>query len=81
MAVLPRGVPHRFQVHSEEARFLNVTGSSTGSPRFDAMVATLGTPITEPRLPAPVPIDPGAVAEVCAEHGIDILGPPPPPID
>jgi len=79
--MLPRGVPHGFQVLSEEARLLNVTGSSGGPPQFDAMVAALGTPITEPRLPSPVAIDPGQVAEVCAEHGIDVLGPPPPPLD
>ena len=81
MALLPRGVPHGFQVLSGEARILNVTGSSEGSPRFDAMVAALGTPIADAQLPSPVPIDPGEVAEVCAEHGIDILGPPPPPLD
>jgi quercetin dioxygenase-like cupin family protein len=81
MALLPRGVPHGFQVLSEEARILNVTGSSGRPPQFDAMVAALGTPIAQPRLPSPVPIDPGQVAEVCAEHGIDVLGPPPPPLD
>jgi quercetin dioxygenase-like cupin family protein len=80
VALLPRGVPHGFQVLSEDARVLNVTGSTAGSPRFDAMVAALGTPLDEPRLPAPVAIDPGEVAEVCADHGIDILGPPPPPL-
>ena len=81
VALLPRGVPHGFQVLSEEARILNVTGSSAEPPRFDSMVAALGTPLTEPRLPAPMPIEPGEVAEVCAEYGIDILGPPPPLCD
>ncbi len=80
IALLPRGVPHGFQVLSEDARILNVTGSSQGAPQFDAMVAALGTPIADPRLPSPVAIDPGDVAEVCAAHGIDILGPPPPPL-
>jgi quercetin dioxygenase-like cupin family protein len=81
MALLPRAVPHGFQVISEEARFLNVTGSTTGPPQFDAMVAALGTPIHDRVLPGPTPVDPGKVAEVCATHGIDILGPPPPPLD
>lgn len=81
VALLPRGVPHGFQVLSEEARILNVTGSSSGPPRFDAMVTALGTPAPEPSMPSPQPIDPGEVAEVCAAHGIDILGPPPPPLD
>ena len=81
VALLPRAVPHTFQVLSETARFLNVTGSTTGSPRFDAMVATLGTPTLGTALPAPMEIDPGEVAEVCAAHGIDVLGPPPAPLD
>jgi quercetin dioxygenase-like cupin family protein len=81
VALLPRAVPHGFQVLSDEARILNVTGSSSGPPRFDAMVAALGTPAPEPSMPSPQPIDPGQVAEVCAAHGIDILGPPPPPLD
>ena len=32
-------------------------------------------------LPEPVEIDPARVAEVCAEYQIEILGPPPPPLD
>ncbi len=80
IALLPRAVPHGFQVLSEQARILNVTGSSSGPPRFDEMVAALGTPTEVPAMPSPGPIDPGHVAEVCAAHGIDILGPPPPPL-
>ena len=81
VAMLPRAVPHSFQVLSEKARFINVTGSTKGAPRFDQMVSALGTPIENRNLPSPVEIDPGRVAEVCAAHGIDILGPPPPPLD
>lgn len=81
VAMLPRAVPHRFQVLSETARFLNVTGSSAGAPRFDQMVSTLGIPTDDDSIPDPMDIDPGHVAEVCAAHGIDILGPPPPPLD
>jgi hypothetical protein len=32
-------------------------------------------------MPAPVEIDPGHVAAVCARHGIEVLGPPPAPLD
>lgn len=80
VAMLPRAVPHTFQVLSESARFLNVTGSSSGAPRFDQMVARLGVPTESHLMPEPMDIDPGEVAEVCAAHGIDILGPPPPPL-
>lgn len=80
-AFLPRGSAHTFQVLSSEARFLCVTATSDGAPRFDAMVTALGTAASRPELPSPSPIDPGLVAEVCAAHGIEILGPPPPPLD
>ncbi len=79
-AFLPRCVPHTFQVLSDTARILSITGSATGAPRFDAMVEALGEPVDEPTLPDPMDIDPGHVAEVCARHGIEILGPPPAPL-
>lgn len=81
VALLPMAVPHTFQVISDEARFLNVTGSAEGPPRFDLMVAALGLPTTDLAIPDPMDIDPDEVAEICAAHGIDILGPPPPPLD
>lgn len=80
MAVLPRGVAHTFQVMSDTARFVNVTASPTRAPRFDSMVSELGTPTHVRSLPEPGYIDPTRVAEVCAAHGIDIVGPPPAPI-
>jgi hypothetical protein len=43
------------------------------------MVRALGEPTDIVALPEPGYIDPSRVAEVCAAHGIDILGPPPPP--
>ena len=81
MAFLPHGVPHTFQVHSASARFLCVTGSRVTAPRFDRMVAALGVPTAEATVPEPGPIDPAHVADVCLEHGIQILGPPPAPLD
>ncbi len=77
LAYLPRAVPHTFQVVSDGARIINVTTSTSGLPRFDQMVAALGEPTERDGLPEPSPIDPGRVAEVCAVHGIDIVGPPP----
>lgn len=79
-AFLPKAIPHTFQVVSDSARILNVTASRTTVPQFDRMVATLGAPTDRLTLPEPGAIDPGAVAEVCATHNIDIVGPPPPPL-
>ena len=80
-AFMPHAIPHTFQVLSDTARFTNVTASRTRAPRFDEMVAALGEPTIDPTLPVPSEIDPGRVAEICAYHGIEILGPPPAPLD
>ncbi|MGM0818217.1 MAG: cupin domain-containing protein [Actinomycetota bacterium] len=77
VAFLPHGVPHTFQVRSETARFLCVTGSRVQAPRFDRMVVDLGADAPEGRLPEPGPVDAGRVTEVCRAHGIAVLGPPP----
>ena len=79
-AFLPRRVAHTFQVLSSSARILSITASTEGTPRFDAMVAALGVPVDDPTMPEPMDIDPGHVAEVCGAHGVEILGPPPPPL-
>lgn len=76
VAVLPRGIPHAFQVVSDSARFLSISASPDGASRFDSFVGELGTPIPSRDLPAPLGIDPGRVAEVGSRHGIEILGPP-----
>jgi len=81
IAFLPHGLPHPFQAHPPTARFVCVTASRTSAPRFDRMVTALGVPTDDPTLPEPGPIDPGHVADVCLEHGIQILGPPPAPLD
>lgn len=74
---LPRGRPHQFQILSETARVFQVTTPG----QFDQFVAALGQPIDSPELPDPVEIDPGHVAQVCAEFDIQVLGPPPAPLD
>lgn len=81
VAMLPRAIPHTFQVRSDTARFLSVATSPDGVPRFDQMVTALGVDAPDAEIPAPSYIDPGQVAEVCAAHGIDIVGPPPAPLD
>jgi quercetin dioxygenase-like cupin family protein len=80
VAFLPRAIPHTFQVVTKSARLINVTASTTTVPRFDQMVAALGTPTDRIDLPELAPIDPARVAEVCKAHNIDIVGPPPPPL-
>lgn len=81
IAYLPAAKPHTFQVVSDSAVILNVTASRTHVPRFDEMVASLGVPTDPTDLPEDQPIDPGHVAQVCAEYGVTILGPPPGPLD
>lgn len=81
IAFLPQGVPHTFQVVSDEARFTCVTASRSGAPRFDAMVTALGVPTTTPTQPQPGYVDATRVADVCRDHGIEVLGPPPAPLD
>lgn len=78
---LPAGVPHTFQVLSEEARAIVICASASGTPRFDRFVEELSTPTDEPVMPEPVEIDPGQVAMVGAKNGIEVLGPPPAPLD
>jgi quercetin dioxygenase-like cupin family protein len=81
IAFLPHGVPHTFQVTSPFARFTCVTASRTAVPRFDQMVTALGQPTETPHLPEPGYIDATVVADVCRAHGIEVVGPPPPPLD
>lgn len=79
-AYLPRAVPHTFQVISDSARFIAVTSSMEGAPRFDQFVAALGTPTQRLTIPEPQYIDPARVAEAGMALGIQIVGPPPTPI-
>ena len=81
MVSLPSGIPHTFQVESETARMLTVAAGRKTAPSFDRFVSTLGVATDDARIPEPVEIDPGHVAAVCADHGIEVLGPPPAPLD
>lgn len=76
-AWLPHGVPHTFQVLSEEARCIVVTAANDGPLQFENFVGELGEPIAEPVMPEEGPIDPEAVAMAGARNGLQILGPPP----
>ena len=74
---LPRGNPHTFQIRSSQARVFQITTPG----QFDRFVAALGSPLGSAELPDPEDIDPGEVARIAAEHDIEILGPPPPPLE
>ena len=80
MVSLPCGIPHTFQVESDTARFVTIASGRRSEPSFDRFVTALGTEIADEQLPAPIEIDPGHVAAVCADHGIEVLGPPPAPL-
>jgi len=81
VVALPAGVAHTFQVTSAEATFLTVAGGRRDAATFDVFVAALGQPTATAALPDPIEIDPGHVAAIAAAHGIEILGPPPAPLD
>lgn len=69
----PPDVPHTFSVVSDEARFL----LGTEPAGFEQFMRTCSEPADSPTLPpgefAP---DPARLAELAAQHGIEILGPP-----
>jgi mannose-6-phosphate isomerase-like protein (cupin superfamily) len=75
MVWLPHGLAHTFQVRSETARVLCVSMPSG----FERLVATLGEPTSSRTPPEPEDIDPAHVADICAQFGIEVLGPPPAP--
>ncbi len=69
----PRGVPHRFEVRSPQARVL-VLGTPGGGELF---FRAMGETATEATIPVPRPPDVERVVGIAAAHRIDILPPPP----
>jgi quercetin dioxygenase-like cupin family protein len=68
----PRGVPHRFEVRSPEARML-VLGTPGGGELF---FRAMGEPALEPTLPVAQAPDVPRVMNIAAAHRIEILVPP-----
>jgi quercetin dioxygenase-like cupin family protein len=71
----PRGIPHAFTISSPQARFILVTEPAG----FEAFVRALAVPAATRTLP-PASVAPPAMdvmLAAAAEHGIEILGPPP----
>jgi mannose-6-phosphate isomerase-like protein (cupin superfamily) len=72
-ACVARGVPHTYRVESESARWLAICAPAG----FDRFVAAASEPAAADELPPPDrEVDPGALARIAAEYGIEILGPP-----
>jgi quercetin dioxygenase-like cupin family protein len=69
----PRGVPHRFEVRTPEARIL-VLGTPGGAEHF---FQALGEPATTATLPVPQAPNVAHVEAVAAAHHIEILPPQP----
>ena len=71
----PRGIPHAFAVSSAQARFIIVTEPAG----FEVFLRALSVPAeTRTQPPASVaPPAPEVMLATAAEHGIEILGPPP----
>jgi quercetin dioxygenase-like cupin family protein len=67
----PRGVPHRFEVRTPEARVL-VLGTPGGAERF---FQAMGEPAATPTIPVPQPPDVERVVTIAAAHNIEILPP------
>ncbi|MEO0492378.1 MAG: cupin domain-containing protein [Actinomycetota bacterium] len=76
-AWLPHGVPHTFQVISDEARAIVISAAHEGPLQFENFVGELGEPTSDPFMPEERPVDPEAVAMAGARNGLQILGPPP----
>ena len=73
--VLPRGVPHSYELATPEARLLNLCVPAG----FEGFYRALSEPAPTLTVP-PVPEGPPDVARLlatAAEHGVEIVGPPP----
>lgn len=73
----PKGIAHTFKVVSPQgARFLTTTTEGD----FEAMVRAASRPAERSELPPPSgppsPEQIAALGELCAAHGIDLVGPP-----
>lgn len=75
----PRGVPHRYDLATEDVRLLNLCIPAG----FEGFFRALSEPAPALTLP-PVPDGPPDIPRVlaaAAEHGVEIFGPPPAPTE
>jgi quercetin dioxygenase-like cupin family protein len=77
-AFMPKGVPHAYLVRSPLLRAL-VTYAPAG---FEAFFLEAGEPVDDLRFPPPPVLrDPGHVGRRLAAYGVEIVAPPPFPVD
>ncbi len=70
---IPKGYfPHAFRVTSETARFLVRT-----TPEHEHFIRAASEPARSRTIPTQEPLDMEKVRAAAAEHGVEILGPPP----
>jgi quercetin dioxygenase-like cupin family protein len=70
---IPKGYfPHAFQVDSETARFHVLT-----TPAHEHFIRAASEPAQSRTIPQQEPLDMEKVRAAAAEHGVEILGPPP----
>ena len=70
---IPKGYfPHAFQVDSETARFHVLT-----TPAHEQFIRAASEPAQSRTIPQQEPLDMEKVWAAAAEHGVEILGPPP----
>ena len=69
---IPGGTVHAFKVDSESARYLIIT-----TPQHERFYRAISERASTRSLPPPRPLDMDKVEAACAEHGVEILGPPP----
>jgi quercetin dioxygenase-like cupin family protein len=73
---VPRGTPHTYRVESQGARWLTVTVGQD----FERFVRAFGRAAERDGLPdpsgPPTPEQAQALASVCLQHGIELVGPP-----
>lgn len=73
--LLPRGVPHRYELTTEEVRLLNLCVPAG----FEGFFRALSEPAPDVTLPPTSggPPDIARLLAAAADHGVELLGPPP----
>lgn len=73
LVMLPKGIPHRFEVGGDgPARLLQITTPA----QFERFAADVGEPAAAPGLPPPAPPDVERLLAAAARYGVEILPPP-----
>lgn len=72
-ALLPRGIPHSFQVSSDgPTRMLQITSPA----QFERFAAEMGEPAARRELPEPTEVDVPKLLSIVPKYGIEMLPPP-----